>query len=461
MSKPSIPRGTRDFSPAEMSKRNYIFSTIQKYFLLYGFQQIETPAMENISTLTGKYGEEGDQLIFKVLNSRLHESKEKEKIKNEFLLSLESSHNSPHLTERALRYDLTVPFARYVVMHQNEITFPFKRFQIQSVWRADKPQKGRYREFYQCDADIIGSDSLLNEIELISLIENVYSELGIDVIIKMNNRKILSGIAEVIGEKDKIVDITIALDKLDKIGKAEVLKELLEKKISTDSIQKLMPLFEISGTNNEKVDVLVSYLSQSEIGKKGIEEINFILSEVNKMNFKKTEFEIDITLARGLNYYTGSIFEVKAKKTEFKGSILGGGRYDDLTGIFGLPNMSGVGISFGVDRIYDVMEELDLFNTKNINLDVVKVLFANFGAQEELECLKIARQVRAVGVACEVYPSQTKKISKQFEYAEKKGIKFICFVGTDEIKSGEYGLKNLITGKQVTLSLTQLLNFSF
>jgi histidyl-tRNA synthetase len=457
MSKPSIPRGTRDFGPVEMNRRNYIFSVIKKYFQLYGFSQIETPAMENISTLTGKYGEEGDQLIFKILNSRIHESKEKEKLKKEFELSLESARNTDVLTERALRYDLTVPFARFVVMHRNDLTFPFKRFQIQPVWRADNPQKGRYREFYQCDADVIGSDSLLNELELVTLMDNVYSELGIPVTIKMNNRKILSGIAEVIGEKEKIVDITVAIDKLDKIGRDAVLEELKAKGITDQSIKKLLPLFEIKGDNKAMLSGLEHYLADSEIGRKGIEELNFVHTEIERTVLEKSVFEIDITLARGLNYYTGSIFEVKTRAGEFKSSILGGGRYDDLTGIFGLPNLSGVGISFGIDRTYDVMEEFSLFNEEKLNTQTTKVLFANFGREEELACLVLARELRRANISCEVYPSQTKKMQKQFEYAEKKGIQYMCFVGSEEIKTAKYSLKDIRTGEQQTLDIEEII----
>jgi histidyl-tRNA synthetase len=456
--KPSIPKGTRDFGPVEMNRRNYIFSVIKKYFHLYGFVQIETPAMENISTLMGKYGEEGDKLIFKILNSGLNEARDKEKVLSEFETMLNSTRTSDKVTEKALRYDLTVPFARYVVQHQNEITFPFKRFQIQPVWRADRPQKGRYREFYQCDADIIGSDALLNEVELVFMMQNVYNELKIPVTIKMNNRKVLSGIAEVIGETEKIVDITVAIDKLDKIGKEAVITELKEKGISGDSIKKLEPLFEISGDNEIRLHQLENYLSVSEVGKKGIEEIRFILEQVNKSPDNLCLFEIDITLARGLNYYTGSIFEVKTRAGEFKSSILGGGRYDDLTGIFGLPNLSGVGISFGIDRTYDVMEELNLFDESKLNAERTKVLFANFGKAEELECLKLSRELRNNGISCEVYPSQTKKMQKQFEYAEKKGIQYMLFVGSEEIKTGIYPLKNIVSGEQEKLSFNAIVD---
>jgi histidyl-tRNA synthetase len=455
--KPSIPKGTRDFGPLEMSRRNYIFSVVKKYFYLYGFEQIETPAMENISTLMGKYGEEGDKLIFKILNSGLNEARDKDKLKIEFESMLQSPRTSEKVTEKALRYDLTVPFARYVVQHQSELNFPFKRFQIQPVWRADRPQKGRYREFYQCDADIIGSDSLLNEIELVFMMQDVYNELRIPVTIKMNNRKVLSGIAEVIGEKAKIVDITVAIDKLDKIGTDAVIAELKEKQISDNSIEKLKPLFAITGDNETRLKGLETYLASSETGKKGIEEIRFILDQVKVQPDNLCLFEIDITLARGLNYYTGSIFEVKSRSGEFKSSILGGGRYDDLTGIFGLPNLSGVGISFGIDRTYDVMEELNLFETEKLNTQKTKLLFANFGKAEELRCLELARTMRSNGISCEVYPAQTKKMQKQFEYAEKKGIQFMCFVGSEEMKSGSYPLKNIVSGEQEKLSVEQII----
>jgi histidyl-tRNA synthetase len=455
--KPSIPKGTRDFGPLEMSRRNYIFSVIRKHFLLYGFSQIETPAMENIGTLMGKYGEEGDRLIFKILNSGVNEAKDKEKLKAEFQRMLESPITSEHITEKALRYDLTVPFARYVVQHHHELNFPFKRFQIQPVWRADRPQKGRYREFYQCDADVIGSDTLINEVELIHLMQDVYRELNLPVVIKMNNRKVLSGIAEVIGAPDKIIDITVAIDKLDKIGLDSVLSELRLKNISEESVNKLLPLFKIHGHNNQRLDELKSFLHNSETGCKGVEEINEILGRINL--FKEgVNFEIDITLARGLNYYTGSIFEVKTASGDFKGSILGGGRYDDLTGIFGIPNLSGVGISFGIDRTYDVMESLGLFEHSKFNSESTRVLFANFGREEELYCLGLAKELRAAGISCEVYPSTTKKIQKQFEFAEKKGIQYLIFVGSEEIAKGKYPLKYIRTGEQNVFSLNEIIS---
>ncbi|MBL7897393.1 MAG: histidine--tRNA ligase, partial [Crocinitomicaceae bacterium] len=376
-SKPSIPKGTRDFLPEVMVKRNYIFSTIRSVFEKYGFLPIETPSMENLSTLTGKYGEEGDQLLFKILNSRIHESNKKDQLQAEFELSLEKSRNSEILTEKALRYDLTVPFARFVVQNQNELSFPFKRYQIQPVWRADKPQKGRYREFFQCDVDVVGSDSLIHEIELVLIIDEVLSKLGLtDFTIKLNNRKILSGIAEVCGEKEKLVAITVAIDKLDKIGIDGVISELREKGVSENAIQKMDPLFALNGSNEEKLRSLSTFLELSETGLKGIEELSYVLENVNKIGVGKANVEFDVTLARGLNYYTGAIFEVKANNVQM-GSITGGGRYDDLTGLFGLKGMSGVGISFGADRIYDVMNELKLF--PDSVLASTKVLFINFG----------------------------------------------------------------------------------
>jgi len=452
--KPSIPKGTRDFGPDEMQKRQFIFSVIRKNFELFGYQPIETPAMENITTLTGKYGDEGDQLIFKILNSRIHESKKKDVLKKEFEASLEANRNSEELTEKALRYDLTVHFARYVEMHQNEITFPFKRYQVQPVWRADRPQKGRYREFFQCDADIIGSNSLLNELELISLIDKSFSELNIPVLLKFNNRKILSAIAEIIEEKDKIVDITVAIDKLDKIGKEGVAKELLEKGITPGAIEKISPLFQLGGSNPEKIEILKKFVGSNAIGLKGIEEIEYLL---NNSTASHTKIELDITLARGLNYYTGTIFEVKANAGTFTPSILGGGRYDDLTGIFGLPNVSGVGISFGIDRIYDVMEELNLFPENISRAPSSKVLFVNFGKAEEQECLKLAAELRGKNISCEVYPEQTKKLAKQFEYADKKNIPFVCVVGSKEIENKKYVLKNMAEGSQEELGMEEIL----
>ncbi|MGZ3864210.1 MAG: histidine--tRNA ligase [Bacteroidia bacterium] len=440
MSKPSIPRGTRDFSPADMARRNYILDTIKKHFRLCGFEQIETPAMENLTSLTGKYGEEGDQLLFKILNSRIHESKEKDKLLEEFKLSLEGARNTPVLTERALRYDLTVPFARYVVQHQHEITFPFKRFQIQPVWRADKPQKGRYREFYQCDADMIGSNSLVNEIELVQLMDDVYTDLNIPVTIKINNRKILSGIAEVIGEKEKIVDITVAIDKLDKIGVDGVNKELTEKGVSSSSIEKLQPLLSFKGNDNEKLDFLKNLLANSSVGLQGISEVEYVFNNV--LNIKHSKLELDITLARGLNYYTGAIFEVKAAAGDFTPSITGGGRYDDLTGIFGLPNMSGVGISFGVDRIYDVMEELGLFQTSNFKPQTTQLLLMHMGEAEQQHGLQMLSTLRKAGIRTEVYPDVTKKMNKQFDYATKKDIPYLIVIGSNEMANKKYSLKS-------------------
>lgn len=452
--KPSIPKGTRDFGPAEMQKRQYILNIIRKNFELFGYQPIETPSMENITTLTGKYGEEGDQLIFKILNSRIHESKNKEALKKEFDLSLEASRNSEELTEKALRYDLTVPFARYVVMNQHQLTFPFKRYQVQPVWRADRPQKGRYREFYQCDADVIGSDSLINELDLISLMDKSFKELNIPVVLKFNNRKILSALAEVINEPSKIIDITVAIDKLDKVGKDGVNKELTEKGISAKAIETLQPLLDFKGNNKEKVEVLRKLVGANEEGKKGIEEIEYLL---NNSNVSFATIELDITLARGLNYYTGTIFEVKANAGTFTPSILGGGRYDDLTGIFGLKNMSGVGISFGIDRIYDVMEELNLFPESISKVSSTKLLFAHFDIDTQKHCLQLAAALRAQNISCEIYPNVTKKLGKQFDYANKKNIPFVCTVGGDEMASKQYALKNMASGEQKKLSIEQLI----
>jgi len=452
--KPSIPRGTRDFGPAEMQKRNYIFSILRRNFELFGYEPIETPAMENIESLTGKYGEEGDQLIFKILNSRIHESKDKEKLRKEFELSLDHSRNSGDLTEKALRYDLTVPFARYVVMNQHNLTFPFKRYQIQPVWRADRPQKGRYREFYQCDADIIGSDSLINELDLISLIDKSFSELKVPVLLKFNNRKILSAISEIINAKDKIIEITIAIDKLDKIGKDGVVKELAEKGIDSVSIQKLTPLFDFKGSNADKVKILKTFCGENIIGKKGIEEIEYLL---NNSKPSHATIELDITLARGLNYYTGTIFEVKANAGTFTPSILGGGRYDDLTGIFGLPNMSGVGISFGVDRIYDVLEELNLFPDSISKVSSTKLLFAHFDERNRDFCIPLANELRKNNISCEIYPDVVKKVAKQFDYANKKNIPFVCVIGSNEMQNKRYMLKDMAKGTQEEMSLEDII----
>lgn len=456
--KPSIPRGTRDFGPAEMQKRQYIFNILKTNFQLFGYAPIETPSMENISTLTGKYGEEGDQLIFKILNSRIHESKDdkKESLKKEFNTSLERSYNSELLTEKALRYDLTVPFARYVVMNHHSLTYPFKRYQIQPVWRADKPQKGRYREFYQCDADVIGSDSLVNELELLAMMDKSFAELQIPVVVKFNNRKVLSGIAEVLNASDQIIDITVAIDKLDKIGKEGVVKELLEKGISEIAIQQLEPLIDLSGSNNDKVAVLNKFLATSEIGKKGIEEINFLLSNLKTINIQHIKVELDITLARGLNYYTGTIFETKANAGTFTPSILGGGRYDDLTGIFGLKGLSGVGISFGVDRIYDVMEELNLFPVEVNKVSTTKLLLVYFSETEQAHCIGLAAKLRTNSINTEVYPDVT-KMKKQFEYADKKQIPFVGVIGSNEITNNTIMLKNMVAGTQEEVVLEKLM----
>ncbi len=458
--KPSIPRGTRDFGPAEMQKRQYIFNIVKTNFQLFGYAPIETPSMENISTLTGKYGEEGDQLIFKILNSRIHESKDdkKELLKKEFNSSLEKSYNSDLLTEKALRYDLTVPFARYVVMNNHAMTYPFKRYQIQPVWRADKPQKGRYREFYQCDADVIGSNSLINELELIAMMDKSFSELNIPVIIKFNNRKILSGIAEILNASDKIIDITVAIDKLDKIGKDGVIKELQEKGILETAIKQLEPLIDLSGSNDNKVNTLKTFLATSEIGKKGIEEIEFLLNNLKTLEIKHINIELDITLARGLNYYTGTIFEAKANAGTFTPSILGGGRYDDLTGIFGLKGLSGVGISFGIDRIYDVMEELALFPESVNKVSTTKILLANFGEAELIHCLGIVSKLRTEGINAEVYPDVVKKISKQFEYADKKQIPYVGVVGSNEMNQNTIMLKNMEQGTQKEVTTDELIS---
>lgn len=447
--KPSLPKGTRDFSPVEMAKRNYIFDTIRDVYHLYGFQQIETPAMETLSTLMGKYGEEGDQLLFKILNSGDYLSK----LSDKELLSRESNQLISKFSDKGLRYDLTVPFARYVVMHRNEITFPFKRYQIQPVWRADRPQKGRYREFYQCDADIIGSDSLLNEIELVEIIDTVFSQFGIRVAIKLNNRKILSGIAEVIGQEDKIVDITVAIDKLDKIGIENVHKELLAKGVSQESIEKLKPIIELSGTNKDKIATLKTVLSESEIGLQGVKESEFILNTVAPMELTNA-VDFDITLARGLNYYTGAIFEVKALDVEI-GSITGGGRYDNLTGVFGMKGVSGVGISFGADRIFDVLNQLDLYPKEAIH--GTSLLFVNFGDDEALYSLKALAEVRKAGISSEIYPDAA-KMRKQMSYANSNGIKYVAMIGESERKTNKITLRNMATGNQELVSLEQLIS---
>lgn len=457
MSKPSLPKGTRDFGPNEMAKRNYIFDTIKSCFKKYGFMPIETPAVENIETLTGKYGEEGDQLLFKILNSRPHEANNanKEKMRKAFEQSLQASFNSADITEKALRYDLTVPFARFVVQHQNEITFPFKRYQIQPVWRADRPQKGRYREFYQCDADMIGSNSLLNEIDLLLLVNEVFGKLRIPVTIKLNNRKILSGIAEVTNEKDKLIDITVAIDKLDKIGEDKVVEELRSKNVSESAIEKIKPLLSFKGNTEEKFNLLENILSGSETGKKGIEELRFIFATISEIALPTSDFDFDITLARGLNYYTGAIIEVKANTPSFTASICGGGRYDDLTGIFGLPNMSGVGISFGADRIYDVMNDLNLFPENKDSQ--TQLLFINFGEKEAAHCLKLLMDARSGGINAELYPDNA-KTAKQMKYANDKNIPFVALIGSNEMAEGKISLKNMISGEQQIISEKELIS---
>ncbi|MEI7595545.1 MAG: histidine--tRNA ligase [Bacteroidota bacterium] len=447
----SIPKGTRDFNPIEMTRRNYIFDTIKSIFTKYGFQPIETPAMENLSTLLGKYGEEGDKLLFKVLNSGDFLSSANEDV----LSSKNSNKLVSQISEKGLRYDLTVPFARFVVQHQNEISFPFKRFQIQPVWRADRPQKGRYREFYQCDVDVIGSNSLINELELIQIISEVFKNLNINTVIKLNNRKILSGLAEVIGAADKIIDITVAIDKLDKIGLDKVNEELLSKGISEEALAKLQPIIMLNGTNEEKISTLSNILSNSEIGMLGISELNQIF-EYLKNTPVSAEIELDITLARGLNYYTGAIFEVKAADVAM-GSICGGGRYDDLTGIFGLKNMSGVGVSFGADRIYDVLNELNLF-PENAS-KTTEVLFANFGGKEELFALKLLEQIRLEGINAEIYPDSVAKLKKQLTYADFKRINWVVLIGENEIKEGLVTIKNLSSGNQEKIEIHHIINY--
>ena len=446
--KPGIPKGTRDFSPVEMAKRNYIFDTIREVFYRYGFQQIETPSMENLSTLMGKYGEEGDKLLFKIQNSGDYFSG----LTDEELLSRNAAKLASKFCEKGLRYDLTVPFARYVVMHRDELTFPFKRFQIQPVWRADRPQKGRYREFYQCDADVVGSNSLLNEVELVQMIDAVFQKFGIRVSIKINNRKILTGIAEIIGEADKIVDITVAIDKLDKIGLDNVNAELASKGIPQEAIDKLQPIIMLSGTNAEKLETLKTVLAASETGLKGVEESEFILNTVARLGVK-SEVELDLTLARGLNYYTGAIFEVKALDVQI-GSISGGGRYDNLTGVFGMDGMSGVGISFGADRIYDVLNQLDLYPKDAVN--GTQLLFVNFGEGEAAYALPILQQVREAGIRAEIYPDST-KMKKQMCYANSKAIAFVAIIGENEMKEGKVTLKNMATGEQSLVSPEELI----
>ena len=445
--KPSIPKGTRDFGPVEMAKRNYIFNTIKDVYALYGFQQIETPAMETLQTLMGKYGEEGDKLLFKILNSGDYMNK----VSDEDIHSLGSLKLAAKLCEKDLRYDLTVPFARYVVQHREELQMPFKRYQIQPVWRADRPQKGRYREFYQCDADVVGSDSLLNEVELMQIVDTVFTKFGVRVCIKINNRKILTGIAEVIGEAEKIVDITVAIDKLDKIGLDNVNEELRNDGISEEAIEKLQPIISLSGSNDEKLEVISKVLEGSEIGLKGVEETKFILDTLKTVGLNN-EIELDLTLARGLNYYTGAIFEVKALDTPM-GSITGGGRYDNLTGIFGLPGLSGVGISFGADRIYDVLNALDLYPKEAVNS--TQVLFINFGEKETAYSLPIVSAARAAGIRTEIFPDKA-KMKKQMSYANAKQIPFVVLAGENEMAAGKVTLKNMESGEQTLVTVEEL-----
>ncbi len=447
--KPNIPKGTRDFSPMEMAKRNYIFNTIKDVYALYGFQQIETPAMETLGTLMGKYGEEGDKLLFKVLNSGDYLNK----IDDRELLERNSLHLAARLCEKGLRYDLTVPFARYVVMHREELQLPFKRYQIQPVWRADRPQKGRYREFYQCDADVVGSDSLLNEVELMQIVDTVFTRFGVRVQIKINNRKILTGIAEVIGAADKIVDITVAIDKLDKIGIDNVNQELRSDGLSDEQIEKLQPIISLAGTNEQKLAVIAGVLKDSETGLKGVEETKFILDAL-KTSGLKNEIQLDLTLARGLNYYTGAIFEVKALDVQI-GSITGGGRYDNLTGIFGMPGLSGVGISFGADRIFDVLNQLDLYPKEAVN--GTQLLFINFGAAETAYCLPVAAMARQSGIRTEVFPDAV-KMKKQMSYANAKQIPFVALAGENEISQGKFTLKNMVSGEQRLLTPEELIS---
>ncbi|MEE0994463.1 MAG: histidine--tRNA ligase [Prevotella sp.] len=446
--KPSIPKGTRDFGPVEMAKRNYIFDTIKEVYALYGFQQIETPAMETLQTLMGKYGEEGDKLLFKILNSGDYMNK----VSDEDLHSLNSLKLAAKLCEKGLRYDLTVPFARYVVQHREELQLPFKRYQIQPVWRADRPQKGRYREFYQCDADVVGSDSLLNEVELMQIVDTVFTKFGVRVCIKINNRKILTGIAEVIGEAEKIVDITVAIDKLDKIGLEKVNEELRNDGISEEAIEKLQPIISLSGSNEEKLEVISQVLAGSETGLKGVEETRFILDTLKTVGLNN-EIELDLTLARGLNYYTGAIFEVKALDTPM-GSITGGGRYDNLTGIFGLPGLSGVGISFGADRIYDVLNALDLYPKEAVNS--TQVLFINFGETETAYCLPIVGKLRQAGIRSEIFPDKA-KMKKQMSYANAKNIPFVVLAGENEMAAGKVTLKNMESGEQTLVTVEELI----
>ena len=445
--KPSIPKGTRDFGPVEMAKRNYIFNTIRSVYELYGFQQIETPAQETLQTLMGKYGEEGDKLLFKILNSGDYLNK----IEDSELTERNTLRLASKICEKGLRYDLTVPFARYVVMHREELQLPFKRYQVQPVWRADRPQKGRYREFYQFDGDVVGSDSLLNEVELMQIVDTVFTRFGVRVQIKINNRKILTGIAEVIGAADKIVDITVAIDKLDKIGIDNVNAELREDGLSEEQIQKLQPIIMLEGSNEQKLATIAEVLKESETGLKGVEETKYILGFLTMLN---NEIQLDLTLARGLSYYTGAIFEVKALDTPM-GSISGGGRYDNLTGIFGMPGLSGVGISFGVDRIYDVLNALDLYPKDSLN--TTQVLFINFGEKETAYCLPIINKVREEGIRAEIYPDGA-KMKKQMSYANAKQIPFVVLAGESEMEAGKVTLKNMESGEQQQLSPEELIN---
>lgn len=450
--KPAIPKGTRDFLPNEVARRTYIFDTIKSVFKAYGFAPIETPSFELSTTLLGKYGEEGDRLIFRILNSG-------EKMKKADLDALKTDNlarfaNS--LAEKALRYDLTVPFARFVVQHQNELSFPFKRYQIQPVWRADRPQHGRYQEFYQCDADVVGSDSLLYEVDFVQIFDQVLTKLQLPgFTIKINNRKILSGIAEVSGERDKLIDITVAIDKLDKIGEEGVINELREKEVSESAIQLISPLFKISGDNESRLTQMKSFLKDSEIGMKGIEELETVLTQTNLLGLERAEIEFDVTLARGLNYYTGAIFEVKVHDVKM-GSICGGGRYDDLTGLFGLPGISGVGISFGADRIYDVLNELNLYPA---DTDAgLTLLFANFGEKEAAYCMKLTKKLRQIGLDCEVYPNAV-KMQKQFKYADNRKVKYVAIIGEDELNKGIIQLKNMESGVQKELTELEMMAF--
>ena len=446
--KPSIPKGTRDFSPMEMAKRNYIFDTIKQVYQLYGFQQIETPAMETLGTLMGKYGEEGDKLLFKVLNSGDYLTK----VSDEELQERNALHLAAKLCEKGLRYDLTVPFARYVVMHRDELQLPFKRYQMQPVWRADRPQKGRYREFWQFDGDIVGSDSLLNEVELMQIVDTVFTRFGVRVQIKINNRKILTGIAEVIGAADKIVDITVAIDKLDKIGLENVNQELREDGLTEEQIEKLQPIISLEGTNDEKLDTIAQVLAASETGLKGVEESRFILNTLKTLGLKN-EIQLDLTLARGLNYYTGAIFEVKALDVQI-GSITGGGRYDNLTGIFGMPGISGVGISFGVDRIFDVLNALDCYPKDAVN--GTQLLFINFGEKETAYCLPAVAKAREAGIRTEIFPDSS-KMKKQMSYANAKQIPFVALAGENEMAEGKLTLKNMLTGQQQLVTIEELI----